>query len=81
MLVLGSALPTIFEDRVKVPLKPIHDSEDIEKAATMTDREAVRRIRSACKNGLEFVGKMLMKRELFVIIGAVSRFVEHFFSE
>ena len=48
------------------------------KSATETDREEVRRTRSACKNGLEFVGKMLMKRELWqllVKIGAVSRFV------
>ena len=63
---------------LRCPSKPLPDSEDIEKSATKTDREEVRRTRSAYKNGLEFVGKMLMKRELWqlsVKIGAVSRFV------
>ena len=84
MIMLGNPRKNLLSDRIKLPLKPIQDAEDIEKSTTKIDRDEVRRIRSACKNGLEFVGRMLMKRELWqllVIIEAVSRPVEHFFSE
>ena len=80
MNMLGNPRKNLLSDRLKVPLKPIQDVEDIEKSTAKSDRDEVRRTRSACNNGLEFVGRTLMKRELWqllVIIETVSRPVWH----
>ena len=57
----------LYTQRTVFRCQTLHDSEDIEKSATKTNREEVRRT----------VGKMLMKRELrqlLVIIDAFSDF-------
>ena len=82
---LGNPRKNLLSDRLEVPLKPIQDAEDVEKSTTKSDRDEVRPHQVRVQERLgEFVGRMPMKRELWqllVIIEAVSRPVEHFFSE
>ena len=82
LVCLGNARPNLHNDHLRS--KPLHDSEDTEEVRDRNRLRGSTPHQARLQEVLEFVGKMLTKRELWqllVIIDAVSRFVEHLFSE
>ena len=68
LVMLGSNLSKVMATTLKVKLEKRSEDDDVEKSTTKDDQQDVRAARKACKNTLEFVTSMLMRRDFWRLI-------------